>query len=150
MDNDIGKNIIGKKFNHPTVISFNHKKGSAYYFKCKCDCGNEVVIEGSHIKNGHTKSCGCLANRKRINGIFPKLDPKDIIGKKYGLLTVIKIEYIDKYHNYFYRCKCDCGNEVVMKRSTILSNNTLKSCGCTYHIENITHNMSKTKFYATY
>lgn len=27
---------------------------------CKCDCGNEVTVQSSYLKNGHTKSCGCL------------------------------------------------------------------------------------------
>lgn len=27
---------------------------------CKCDCGNETVTTGSNLRNGSTKSCGCL------------------------------------------------------------------------------------------
>lgn len=27
---------------------------------CKCDCGNEVDVIASYLKNGTTKSCGCL------------------------------------------------------------------------------------------
>lgn len=29
---------------------------------CKCSCGslNPIIVEGSKLKNGHTKSCGCL------------------------------------------------------------------------------------------
>jgi len=35
------------------------KKGSRIYL-CKCECGNEVNLKGYTLKNGHTKSCGCL------------------------------------------------------------------------------------------
>ena len=31
---------------------------------CKCDCGNEAIIGGNKLKNGHTKSCGCLVSEK--------------------------------------------------------------------------------------
>jgi|SRR5208337_2992679 len=31
---------------------------------CRCACGKIFVVEGSNLRNGHTKSCGCL--RKRI------------------------------------------------------------------------------------
>jgi len=29
-------------------------------FKCKCDCGNDVVVKLSDMRSGHTASCGCL------------------------------------------------------------------------------------------
>lgn len=28
--------------------------------KCICDCGKEIIVQLRTIKNGHTKSCGCL------------------------------------------------------------------------------------------
>lgn len=30
------------------------------YWLCKCECGNETIVSAQHLKNGHTKSCGCL------------------------------------------------------------------------------------------
>jgi hypothetical protein len=27
---------------------------------CRCDCGNTTVVRGSELRNGATKSCGCL------------------------------------------------------------------------------------------
>lgn len=29
--------------------------------RCKCNCGNEIIIPERNLKNGHTKSCGCIA-----------------------------------------------------------------------------------------
>lgn len=54
------KDITGFKFNRLTVISFSHVKNEAAYWNCICDCGNKKVICGSSMKNGSTKSCGCL------------------------------------------------------------------------------------------
>ena len=28
---------------------------------CKCDCGNETIVQSSNLINGHTQSCGCIA-----------------------------------------------------------------------------------------
>lgn len=52
---------------------------------------------------------------------------KDVIGKKYGRLTVIN-EY-KKGSKYICDCKCDCGNTVSVQKSNLLFGHT-KSCGC--------------------
>jgi hypothetical protein len=43
------------------------KHGNALWY-CLCDCGNTKSVPGSHFKNGHTQSCGCLLqeNCKRM------------------------------------------------------------------------------------
>ena len=28
---------------------------------CKCECGIEKIVNGYHLRQGHTKSCGCLS-----------------------------------------------------------------------------------------
>lgn len=38
----------------------NSKNGQSRWL-CRCDCGEEVVVNGSRLKSGHTKSCGCYA-----------------------------------------------------------------------------------------
>lgn len=52
----------------------------------------------------------------------------DIIGKKFGKLTIIDGAYIKDYRVYL-RCKCDCGNEKIILRENITRGLT-KSCGC--------------------
>ena len=29
-------------------------------WKCKCDCGNEIIANGRTLRNGGRRSCGCL------------------------------------------------------------------------------------------
>ena len=49
------------KFGRLTVVEFSHiNKHKQSMWKCLCECGNEVVVNGSHLKNGHTTSCGCF------------------------------------------------------------------------------------------
>lgn len=54
--------IVGMKLNRLRVISEYPKRTNAgkVQFLCKCDCGNEVVVIGSKLINGHTKSCKCM------------------------------------------------------------------------------------------
>lgn len=59
------KNIIGQKFARLTAVSPNRvDKNNGQTWDCLCDCGNTVCVPASHLKNGHTKSCGCLKNEK--------------------------------------------------------------------------------------
>ena len=61
------EDLTNKKFNKLLVISLAEKKNTRYYWLCKCDCGNNKIIAGSKIKNGQTKSCGCLNTINRKN-----------------------------------------------------------------------------------
>lgn len=36
------------------------RSGNNIMWHCICDCGNEKDINGSDLKKGKTKSCGCL------------------------------------------------------------------------------------------
>lgn len=86
-----------------------------------CDCGKKIEIQSKSVKTGNTKSCGC---RKLIRG------PKNLKGKRFGYLIAIRC--IGKKHDenqYWWKCKCDCGNFSEVK-SAWLSAGRVKSCGC--------------------
>lgn len=53
------ENLTSQRFGRLTVIEFSHKKGDKTYWKCKCDCGKEVLVRSDALKTGHTNSCGC-------------------------------------------------------------------------------------------
>ena len=66
--------ISGEKYGRLTVIRFLEKVGRRSYWECVCDCGNVIRAEKSHLRSGHTKSCGCLkneivGNRNRRTGL---------------------------------------------------------------------------------
>ncbi len=95
---------------------------------CKCECGNEVVRSiGSLLaakKALVNASCGC----NRI-GEF-NYNYKSMTNKKYGrLLVVEEIWDCDNYTKPMVRCKCDCGNDVIISRHDVLCSHT-QSCGC--------------------
>jgi hypothetical protein len=56
--------MVGKKYNMLTVmldVGYSHGQQS---YLCSCDCGNKLVIAGQRIRNGQSKSCGCLARKQ--------------------------------------------------------------------------------------
>jgi hypothetical protein len=56
------EDLVGKRFGRLLVLSFHSKnsKGAHVRWNCFCDCGNTTVVLSGNLKNGHTKSCGCL------------------------------------------------------------------------------------------
>ena len=55
--------LIGCKFGRWIVLeqSDNCKHGHTRW-KCLCSCGKYAVVNGSSLRNGTTKSCGCFRN----------------------------------------------------------------------------------------
>ena len=53
--------MIGQKYNRLTVLSLSGTKNRRGMMLCRCDCGAEKKIEARRIRQGTTKSCGCLA-----------------------------------------------------------------------------------------
>ena len=50
--------LTGQRFGRLVVIQYSHSKNGAFW-KCMCDCGNESVVKGAHLRYGSHKSCGC-------------------------------------------------------------------------------------------
>lgn len=54
------EDLSGKRFGRIVAIEYAGQKGRRRtIWKCKCDCENIVYIDASHLKSGHTTSCGC-------------------------------------------------------------------------------------------
>lgn len=114
----------GDKFNNwevidPSVPTPCHIKNKRPFAKCKClDCGKEQAVNIYDMVKGSTKNCGCT--RK-----------KDVIGKTFGLWTVISRSHFDQ--NTYYNCKCECGKTAIIPLQTLTSGGS-KSCGCGFKI----------------
>lgn len=62
----------------------------------------------------------------------------DLTGKRFGKLTVVERSenVFDSDISYVtWLCKCDCGNEKIVK-ANLLSRNKTRSCGCMYRTSN--------------
>lgn len=54
--------ITGQKFNRLTAVSIYGKdKNRSITWLWQCDCGNMIVKAPIRVRDGNTKSCGCLA-----------------------------------------------------------------------------------------
>lgn len=53
------KDITGKKYNKLTAISLGCIVGGRTYWKFRCECGTEKLIDAASVKCGLTKGCGC-------------------------------------------------------------------------------------------
>ena len=51
--------LTGRKFGRLTVLRRGRNCGASAGWICECDCGTIRNVSGSHLRNGHTKSCGC-------------------------------------------------------------------------------------------
>lgn len=58
--------LSGKKFGRLTVSGISEKVGRYIFWECKCECGIAKTVEGKPLRDGLTKSCGCLAQESRI------------------------------------------------------------------------------------
>ena len=113
------------------------------WYRCRCQCGNTVFIRGNALVTGNTKSCGCL-RREHARDVALERNSRVCIapGQVFGRLTVLEeapapTEFTT-YKGRWYRCRCQCGNTVVIRRDSLVSGNT-KSCGCLQreHIANL-------------
>ena len=54
---------------------------------------------------------------------------EDLTGRRFGMLTVVRRGGADGNGKILWVCKCDCGNEVQVNRSSLVHNGR-ESCGC--------------------
>lgn len=56
--------LVGQRFGRLTVIEEAEKKGTLSRWKCRCDCGTELIVIGTCLTSGHSQSCGCYKRDK--------------------------------------------------------------------------------------
>lgn len=133
---------IGKQYGRLIVISRDLKKPIGHkqesFWICKCSCGKNISVRLSQLKNGHTKSCGCIRSE-----ILTKRNTLDISGQRSGMLTAIRrSDGKTTKGDWLWECQCDCGNTIFIPTSSFTSKH-IQSCGCLsislgeYYINNI-------------
>ncbi|MDY0314137.1 MAG: hypothetical protein RBR32_03585 [Bacteroidales bacterium] len=99
--------LLGKKFGRLVVIGFDGVRNRNAYWKCKCECGNEVLVLRSNLVGDLTHSCGCLFKEtiSKVNSTHgeTKNQKEDGIGYFYNCWRSIKRRCKNtKAHNYKY------------------------------------------------
>lgn len=83
--------LSGKRFGRLIVIEKDKsdcKKGLSWL--CECDCGNRCIVWGIYLRNGDTKSCGCLH--------------KDVVSKQMSTHGLSKTRLYRIWSNIKTRC----------------------------------------------
>lgn len=116
--------LAGQCFGRLTVVSRAENNGTRAQWMCRCDCGNTSIVVGKDLRNGRTKSCGCLSR-----DTTSKLNIIDINGWQFGRLTVIGRSSNGLNGKARWICRCDCGTEHTTTGDALHIGDT-KSCGC--------------------
>ena len=107
-------------------MSYAGALGKRRMWDVKCTCGTDCVVSSSSLKNGGTKSCGCLQKDSSKAKII------DITGRVFGRLTILsKVErpLEVKSTSTYWLTTCLCGVVSVKSYSSLIRGHT-KSCGC--------------------
>lgn len=111
---------------------------------CKCDCGNEVITRGEHLRKGATKSCGCI--QKRYN----TYDLSGVYGIGYtskGEEFWFDLEDYDLIKNY---CWYLSNNKYIVTgsgKNTKLLHRLITSCESNMVVDHINHNTMDNRKY---
>lgn len=125
------KYLIGTKINKWTILDIKNNRTHPDAI-CRCDCGTEKPVNIRNLIHNCSKDCGC--GRKQM---LRDKETKNLVGKKFGKLSVIELlPDSNKFKRRQYKCKCDCGNEIIVPSSSLTTNHTL-SCGCLNSYYNI-------------
>ena len=116
---NLTENIIGKKYNHLTVLEKSEKRiGGKIGYKCQCDCEKKTIlyVSKTDLENNHTTSCGCARRKYKIGDIISNKQIIGYIGSK------------NNNGNYYYNVECLlCGREYEALGRTL---EKTVGCGC--------------------
>lgn len=61
------KDITGLRSGRLIALGpIKHERGRHVFWLCQCECGNTAEVDSSHLRSGHTTSCGCRGREKTI------------------------------------------------------------------------------------
>ena len=76
------KDETGHRYGRLTVLERYLIPGKpTAYWKCRCDCGVETIVSGKALRNGTSRSCGCLreeVNREAMKALWARIKKGDV------------------------------------------------------------------------
>ena len=71
--------LTNKKFGHLTAIEKAPSKNNKTYWKCKCDCGVEKLVQTGHLTSGAVSTCGNKDCQFHYNPLFSKKELRCVL-----------------------------------------------------------------------
>ena len=101
--------------------STDQRRGGYCVWVCRCDCGNEILLDTRYLQRGTITNCGCI----------PSVRPgtRNVCGQRFGKLVALEQTDERSRGTALWRCQCDCGNEAVVSLKQLVGG-YVKSCGC--------------------
>lgn len=56
--------LTGMQFGLLEVLRFSRRRGKHFLWLCRCECGAEIEVQGSNLRNGHSTKCRSCGARK--------------------------------------------------------------------------------------
>lgn len=117
-------NLMNQKFGRLLVIDTAPNKNGRTAWLCQCECGNKIIVTTKSLRDGNTRSCGCLHKE-----IVSKQFSKDITNQRFGNLIALKPTNKRRHGSVVWECACDCGNQHYATTELLLAGK-VTSCGC--------------------
>lgn len=130
------------------LTAIRHAGGQSW--ECLCDCGKTTYPATHNVLKGATRSCGCSRGQS-----ITLAKTKDLIGRRFGRLTVIAQKPYVAGKGVKWICYCDCGGRSeVLSGNLTKTNKPIQSCGCLARENAVKastiHGQSATKAYKTF
>lgn len=109
---------VGDYINNKKILKKlkNNTSNGSFNWLCQCDCGNIFISSTNEIhRNKKCQKC--------------KKYGENLIGQKFGKLTVIKKE-ISLNGNQRWLCQCECGGLIVKTTGNLKNEGEIQGCGC--------------------
>ena len=112
--------LTGQRFGKLVVLGECEERSNRglVMWSCLCDCGKQTEVRTASLKNGNTKSCGCMTTKV------------DLTGKRFGKWTVLgDIGKRTSSGTVMWNCLCDCGEQKDVSGHSLRRGKST-SCGC--------------------
>ncbi|MEE0800422.1 MAG: AP2 domain-containing protein [Gemmiger sp.] len=116
-----GADLTGQRFGKLVVVEKAGSGPNGYaQWRCRCDCGREILAESRDLRRGARQDCGCMGSKPR----------RDLRGRKFGQLEAEEpTDARTPDGDVIWRCRCGCGNVVEVSSRDLLRGRK-QDCGC--------------------
>ena len=95
----------GNRYGRLTVLRRYGSDAKGIIWLCHCDCGKDIAVHGTLLRNGTSRSCGCYRNMSREQRKETGLRPYSYLPRTGGDSVVERLQ----------RELRDCRNELCLK-----------------------------------
>lgn len=131
--------LTGNRYGSLVVVEraeYHKPERKRTFWLCQCDCGKTTIVDGTKLKNGATKSCGCKYHwrenfneiREEDNAVYLKVKDKEVIIDKEDLSKIYPHKVCINGSGYALFGKCQLVHRSIM------------NCPKGFMVDHINHN----------